>query len=456
MRTLFLASALLFVSLPAFAQELPPQHARVIPLLEILGEPLKARESFLRDNMTSKAIEGDGLERWTAITGEISAILGVFRLERVTELDGRVALLLQNLDRAEWFVLELTIGPAPGHKIDNIRMGPTAPPEGAVPRAAPETLTSVLSEYMAARQADGFAGAVLVARGDELVYSGAFGPADADAGAGNTLLTAFPLGELTKMFTAVLIAQLVEEGQLDWTDPVGMHMPDSPNEQVRVEVAIGHLLTHRSGLGAFPAGADGFAALRSQSPGFRPGTRFEYSDAGYVLLGLIAERLTGKDYRTLVADRIFEPAGMRQAGFYEPGEMADCCALGHAPDGSVIKPTAVGSAVAARGAFASAADLWRFARAFRAGELVKRDTRDLMVTPHSQMTTTAGYGIGFAVFEDADLTRYGHVGTTPGTRADLMVYSVTGYTIVVLSNQANGDIGLAPMLRRIVLGAVID
>lgn len=462
----FIAVSLLFFAavLPASAQDTPPEQARVVPFLEMLDDAWTERQAFIEANMTDELIERVGTPRLLEITADLSEQLGAFRVEEVVHDDEAVQVLLHLVDEAAWVRLVLPLGPEPDFRIDGIAMSPAAPPPGAVPAATAETLPAVLSAYMAERAAEGFSGAVLVARRDELIYSGAFGPADVDAGEGNTLLTAFNIGSLNKMFTATVIAKLKERGELDWTDTVGKHLPDWPNQRVRDEVTIGHLLTHQSGLGAY-WGEEHDARLESldtlaeyadlfdeEAPEFTPGSRFEYSNNGYVLLGLIAERVTGKDYYTLVRELVYEPAGMTNSDHYRKDALSECCAVGYLRDGSSNQALLAMRGSPAGGGYATAPDLWRFSQAFRSGELVSAETRDLMVSPHAQVGPTQGYGFGFGVGEDAGIVRYGHTGGAPGISASLTVYPMTGYTIVVLSNVGNGARATNAMVRRIVLG----
>ena len=168
-------------------------------------------------------------------------------------------------------------------------------------------------------RADQFAGAVLVARHGKVLLEDAWGLADREAGTPNTPTTRFRIGSMNKMFTAVATLQLVEAGKLALDDPIGKHLPDYPNKDVAAKVTVRHLLTHTGGTGDIfgPEFDQHRLTLRSTSDyvelyGSRglthePGSRFEYSNYGFVLLGALIEAVSGQSYYDYVRDNIFRP-----------------------------------------------------------------------------------------------------------------------------------------------------
>src|ERR1043165_5912121 len=175
-------------------------------------------------------------------------------------------------------------------------------------------------------------GVVLVAKNGVTVASRAAGIANKTTNAPIDVNTKFNLGSMNKMFTAVAIAQLAQAGKLSFTDTVGKHLPDYPNKDVADKVTIHQLLTHTSGMGMY--WGEKFAAQReklvtvaaylplfaSEPLAFPPGEKFQYSNAGYMLLGAIIEKLSGQDYFSYVQEHIYKPAGMNDTGFYAPGK----------------------------------------------------------------------------------------------------------------------------------------
>ena len=169
--------------------------------------------------------------------------------------------------------------------------------------------------------ADRFSGAALVAKDGEVVFADAYGQADRERGIANTLETRFRIGSMSKMFTAVATLQLVEEGKLALDDPVGKHLRDYPNKEVASKVTVRHLLTHTGGTGdifgpefahrpSLREHSDYVRLYGSRAPSFEPGTRFGYSNYGFVLLGAIIEAATGESYYDYVREHVFRPTGM--------------------------------------------------------------------------------------------------------------------------------------------------
>ena len=203
--------------------------------------------------------------------------------------------------------LSLTLGVTAGEapRIDRFGLRPLPPEVAAV---KPAQLPAVIAERVRAEfEAGRFSGAVLVARGDELIYADAVGLADRQSGRANTLDTPINLGSINKMFTGIAIAQLQAAGKLDWQDTVGKHLPDVPNAKIRDHVTIHQLLTHTSGVGDYfnPAHDARRHALDTQQEflelfvadplRFAPGEGMEYSNGGPVILGLIIEAISGSD-----------------------------------------------------------------------------------------------------------------------------------------------------------------
>ena len=155
---------------------------------------------------------------------------------------------------------------------------------------------------------DEFSGAVLVAKDDRVLFSHAYGLADRNRRIPNTLRTRFRIGSMNKMFTAVAILQLVEAGKVKLTAPLGNYLPDYPNRDVATKVTIHHLLTHTGGTGDifgpdFDAHrnelrtlADYVKLYGKRGPEFEPGSRWAYSNYGFLLLGVVIEKVTGQSY----------------------------------------------------------------------------------------------------------------------------------------------------------------
>ncbi|MFW9789449.1 MAG: serine hydrolase domain-containing protein, partial [Candidatus Thorarchaeota archaeon] len=199
---------------------------------------------------------------------------------------------------------------------------------------------------------DKFSGAVLVTKDDKVIFENAYGIAEKRFGVPNQVDTKFNLGSLNKIITKVAILQLVQRGKVDLDDYVGKYLPDFRND-IASKVEIRHLVSFTSGMGdyfgdKFDAALGKLRKISDFVPFFiedplvsEPGERWNYSNAGYVILGLVIEAISGMDYYEYVMENIYKPAGMMNTDHYEVDSLVPNLATGytrHMPDGS-IHPT---------------------------------------------------------------------------------------------------------------------
>jgi CubicO group peptidase (beta-lactamase class C family) len=306
--------------------------------------------------------------------------------------------------------------------------------------------------------ADRFSGVVLVAKDGATLFESAYGTANRADATPNTMATRFDLASASKMFTAVAIAQLVEQGRLAYDDPISVYLPDYPVDVAR-RVTVDHLLTHRSGIVDFFADVERFATVKhSLDPQrdylalfmheplrFSPGERFDYSNSNYILLGAIIERVSGQRYDDYIRRHIFEPAGMAETSLSRRDIASALLAQGYThmgEDGVMTKGErrlasaelpAVGSA--AGGAFSTAGDLLRFDRALRTHRLLSQEaTEQLLADRVDYGRPGYRYSYGFIVRTGSDERIIGHSGGFPGVDTQFDMYLDSGYTVIVLSN----------------------
>ena len=296
-------------------------------------------------------------------------------------------------------------------------------------------------------RADEFAGAVLVARHGKVLLQQAWGRADRTAGISNTPPTRFRIGSMNKMFTAVATLQLVQAHKLALDDPIGKHLPGYPNKQVAAKVTVRHLLTHTGGTGdifgpefdrnrlKLREHRDYLKLYGSRGLSQEPGSRFEYSNYGYVLLGALIEHVSGMSYHDYVEDHVFRPAGMWSTGSLPESVEVPNRAVGYlrvSPSGGRWVPntdTLPWRGTAAGGGYSTVGDLLRFAQALEYGRLISKATLAEAIRPHQQQ-----YGYGFDVQGQGSLRRYGHGGGAPGMNGELRIFPALGYVVVSLSN----------------------
>jgi D-alanyl-D-alanine carboxypeptidase len=233
---------------------------------------------------------------------------------------------------------------------------------------------------------DQFSGVVLLAKNGQSVFQHAYGMADRERRIANNPETAFNLGSINKAFTQIAILQLRAAGKLDLDSTLATYWPEYPNKEVGRRITIRQLMRHTSGIGGNifdpPAGGkrNDIRALRDYLPlfvnrplQFPPGTRSAYSNAGYVVLGLLVERLSGKDYYTYVREHILQPAGMTRTGSFPVDSLPPNTAIGYtrgmnAPLSTPLRPNSrdlPGRGSSAGGGYSTAQDLLRFLQALR-------------------------------------------------------------------------------------------
>ena len=284
---------------------------------------------------------------------------------------------------------------------------------------------------------------MLVAKNGVPIFHEAYGYADKKAGVLNRKDTKFNLGSLNKLFTMVAVYQLVEAGKLSLDDTLSEYLPQFP-PAVADNVTVKHLLDHRSGWAAYwdnPTWNARRAELRSLDDymefikdiplEFEPGSRKQYSNTGYEVLGAIVQKASGQSYFDYVRDHVYKPVGMMNTDAYDRDGDTPNMAIGYAGGGyaednlSMLSP----KGTAAGGGMSTAADMMRFANAIYTSNRIP------------SICAKRLRGGGFA-------------GGGPGVNAELSLNVAGGHTIIVLSNfdpPTAGRVGreIAGMLRGI-------
>ena len=274
----------------------------------------------------------------------------------------------------------------------------------------------------------------------------------------NQLDTKFNLGSMNKMFTAVAILQLVEQGKISVDDKVIEHIPGYPNQEVAETVTIHQLLTHTSGMGDFftqeyrEASKDRYKELDDYLPlfvdhplQFEPGTRGSYSNAGFIVLGMIIEETTGQTYFKYIDENIYQPCGMTESGSYELDRVVPNIAIGYA--GNLRNYGEVSSNLyllpfkgsSAGGGYSTAHDLLKFSRCLVNHQLLSPESTDILLEGkvNSPIPGMEGeYAYGFMVATINNHRVVGHGGSFPGVCTMVDIFMDLGYTAVILSNSS--------------------
>lgn len=363
----------------------------------------------------------------------------------------RLTVLLQARKSDEFVHSMLAVGSAAPHTIVGfLLMRAERPPEFALPHLTQAQLVSAAASYAQKQAANGeFSGTVLVAKNGTPIFQRAYGLADRAKNVPNTLDTKFRIGSMNKMFTATAIMQLVQAGKINLDKPLGTYVTDYPNKAVSSRVTIRELLTHTGGTGDIfgPEFAKNRLKLRTLQDyvnlygkrplRFKPGSKFEYSNYGFILLGTVIERVSGQSYYRYVRNHIYGPAGMTSTGS-EPEDVAVANrSIGYMtdPDGKMQPNTDAlpYRGTSAGGGYSTAGDLLRFANALLSHRLVDARYTQMMTTGTVEMVPGFKYGFGFGDRVVNGTRCFGHNGGAPGMNGDLEICD-SGYVVAVLSN----------------------
>ena len=358
-----------------------------------------------------------------------------------------------------------------------IALAPLVPAQE--PAVDDEQLVAALTE-MLEREArrERFSGAVLLAKGDEILFQKAYGLASRRFDVPNRVDTKFNLGSMNKMFTGVAVCQLAQKGLLAFDDRIIDHLPDYPNREVAEKVTIHHLLTHSSGLGSFwnekfeatwprlRTVADHLPLFVDDPLNFEPGSRFGYSNVGPVVLGLIIEQVTGQTYYDYVREHVYGPAEMEDTDCYAMDEPVPNLAIGYtqvSPGRERNSDESLGSwrnnlflhrvkGGPAGGGFSTVGDLFRFARALQAHRLLSPEMTDTLLTGKMQMGPGVKYAYLFGDHTCGGHRFHGHNGGASGISAVLSFYPDLGYTVAVLANIDAAAEPIATFIRSAIEG----
>ncbi len=289
-----------------------------------------------------------------------------------------------------------------------------------------------------------FMGSVLIASGNEVLFSKGYGAANLEWGVDNSPQTKFRLGSLTKQFTAVAILILEERGVVSVDDFIHRHMSHAPVTWKNIKIF--HLLTHAHGIPNYTQFPE-FAAITTfkKTPleqvqlfidkplDFEPGGQYVYNNSGYVLLGYLIELLTGQTYETFIKENIFMPLEMHDSGYDLHHDIISCRAVGYAKneDGEITNADYLDMSLpyAAGSLYSTVHDLQRWTQGLFDGKLISKVSLHKMTTPFKE-----DYGFGVEIKQIDDVTAIMHVGGINGFNTTLIYVPKEKTTIVALSN----------------------
>ncbi|PZQ09734.1 MAG: hypothetical protein DI564_17265 [Rhodanobacter denitrificans] len=316
---------------------------------------------------------------------------------------------------------------------------------------------------------DGPGLAVLVARGEEVLYRGARGRASIELGVALSPDHVMRIGSVTKQFAAAALLKLVDEGRAALDDPLAKYLPDYPNAQA---ITLHQLLDHTAGIANYtdlPGYMDGpirrdlttaelVTVFANEKPMFAPGQRWAYSNSGYVLVGAVIEAITGKRWHAYLGEAVLEPAGLAHTRYGADTAVIDGFADGYSLTGGPVSRAAAISMTQphAAGALVSTLDdLWRWNLALHRGHVLSQASYTRMITPTgaaAKADTPYGYGIARGTLRGRPTLS--HDGGIPGFLSKLTWLPEQQLTVVSLRNADGAPV--PPAERRIAAFALGD
>lgn len=311
-----------------------------------------------------------------------------------------------------------------------------------------------------------FLGVVSIFRGDSTEFSKAFGYRDVKNRLPNTTDTRFGIASGTKLFTALGVGVLIDQGRLSLNTTVG-EIDREYRGFVDERATILHLLTHTSGIYDYydeeveqdfdqPRPEIPWAKLQTPSDYYplfkgrpmksRPGDRYSYSNGGYVFLGILIEKITGGLYRDFVQEHVLVPANMQQSGFYAFDDLPLNTANGYLEDRRTtniyrLPPRGGGDG----GMYTTTADLRLLWDSLFSGRILSRELMTTYLKTHWQRDDTRGYGCG--VYKRLDDSMFWIVGGDAGVGFDSRYIVAEKLTVNILSNITVGE----ECMREIIL-----
>jgi len=387
-------------------------------------------KTFFETRLAGSALKDLPLEkrlaRFRATKGQLKSIA----IERVVSDGPAQASILIKAGNGSLLLVTAAVEKAPPHNITSLVIDMVEDPEAIIPpepMAGEKELVAAVRNFLEDKaRADEFSGVVLIARDSRVVFHEAYGFADREAKIPNRKDTKFNLGSINKNFTRAAVLQLVRQGKLTLEDPIKTFLPDYPNAEAAEKVKVRHLLSMTSGIGDFfgdryeATPKEKIRTLQDYLPlfadkplEFEPGTANKYSNGGYLVLGLIIEKVAGVDYYAYVRENIFKPCGMTDTDSYPRDAQVANLARGYARETETAGSPRVlnlgtlpGRGSSAGGGYSTAADMLKYVLALKDGTISLPDVAN---------------GLGIA-------------GGAPGINSVVEWDPRIGYIVIVLTN----------------------
>lgn len=462
---------LVFLAINVHAQQEFP-NTPVGKKLQQLLEAFEADDAgpFIEQNFSTEFLNQFSMEEHTSFFRQVRTMHGGFMLHKVESADEyQLTAIVKSKKREAWRRIDLAVERDPPHKIAGLGIDMAQAPMDVPYKGPKHDLVSELQpdknavkkgeiagkidEYMTQIEERGYSGAILVAKGGDVILAKGYGYADRDAKLPFHTSNAFPVGSITKQFTGAAVLKLEMMGKLSTNDPITKYFKDVPDD--KKSITLHHLLTHSSGFRealGFDYDAisrEEFIELAVESKlEFKPGERYRYSNVGYSLLAAIIELVTGNGYEKFLHDQLFEPAGMHDTGYCMPDWKENQVAHGYRGDEIFGQPTEKNWAddgpwwhLRGNGGIISTVhDMYKWHLALEGEDILSKPAKEKYYARHIPEGPNADtyYGYGWVVAESRRGTKvYMHNGGNGFFTNDCYRYVDDGVFVYITSN--NGE-----------------
>ncbi|SFL07200.1 CubicO group peptidase, beta-lactamase class C family [Paenibacillus sp. 1_12] len=294
---------------------------------------------------------------------------------------------------------------------------------------------------------DEYSGSVLIAKEGKIIINRGYGFANREHQVANTTETKYRIGSITKQFTAMAITILQEQGILKVEDNISKFIPSFPKG---AQISLHELLTHSSGIPNITRLPNIKEIMRHPTTieitvslimdfelEFDPGSKFQYSNSGYILLAFIIEKTTGLSFEDFLNRHIFEPLGMTNSGCDNFKEIIFNRAQGYEYDNKIVNADYVDMSFPTGGGnlYSTTGDLFKWDQSLYTEKLVTNKSLQAIFTPHG-----FGYGYGWFISSDNNRNRIHHGGGIVGFKNEINRYIDEGVTIIILNNLSTTNV----------------
>lgn len=334
-----------------------------------------------------------------------------------------------------------------------------------------DKLAQIISEEARLRA---FSGVAQVAEREQVLAAAAFGLANMGDVRLNQIHTRFAIASGSKLFTAIAVCQLAEQGLFSYDDKILDILPKQEFPLFDPVVTVHQLLTHSSGIPDYfdEEEMEDFAELWKDTPmymlrrpgdflplfarlpmKFAPGGRFHYNNAGYIMLALLVEAVSGQPFTEYVEQHIFRTCGMKDSGYFALDALPANTAQGYIDSANGKKTSNIYSIPVVGGgdggAFVTAADMHKLWSGLLEHKLLQAETTALLLTPHmhEQKDSYYGYGVWIQIGRSEKILKYHIMGYDPGISFHSAYYPERGLTITALCNKSNGAYAMMSVME---------